>query len=171
MGLPDPRTEGSKNPGATNVLRIGTKKAAAFTLVGDALKGVIPVVIARMLEMSPEVIAATATMAFIGHLYPVFFSFQGGKGVATALGVYLGISFPIGLLLAGTWLVVAKITKISSLSALIAAALTPIYIAIFLEAEIYIYMAIFLTALLIYRHKSNIKDLLSGSEDKITDKN
>lgn len=171
MRLPDPRTLGSKNPGATNVLRIGTKKAAAFTLIGDAVKGVLPVLVARILDMSPEVIAATAVAAFLGHLYPIFFGFKGGKGVATALGVYLAISPPIGLLLAGTWLIVAKIFKISSLSALIAAALTPIYIAIFLEPEIYIYMAIFLSALLTYRHKSNIKDLLSGREEKITDKN
>lgn len=171
MGLPDPRTEGSKNPGATNVLRIGTKKAAAFTLVGDAVKGVLPVLIAQILELPPEIIAATAVAAFLGHLYPIFFGFKGGKGVATALGVYLAISFPIGLLLAGTWLVVAKVFKISSLSALITAVLTPIYIALFLEPEIYIYMAIFVSALLTYRHKSNIKDLLSGREDKITDKN
>jgi glycerol-3-phosphate acyltransferase PlsY len=171
MGLPDPRTEGSKNPGATNVLRIGTKKAAAFTLVGDAVKGVLPVLLARMLDMPPEIIAATAIAAFLGHLYPIFFSFKGGKGVATALGVYLAISFPIGLLLAGTWLVMAKVFKISSLSALIAAVLAPVYITLFMEPEIYIYMAIFMSALLIYRHKSNIKDLISGREDKITDKN
>ena len=171
MGLPDPRTQGSKNPGATNVLRIGNKKAAAITLIGDALKGVLPVIIARMLDMSPEILAATALAAFIGHLYPIFFNFQGGKGVATALGVYLGISFPIALLMAGTWLLTAKITKISSLSALISAVLAPVYIAVFLEPRIYIYMAVILSALLIYRHKNNIKDLMSGREAKITNKN
>lgn len=170
MGLPDPRTEGSKNPGATNVLRIGTKKAAALTLVGDAAKGLIPVLLARLLDMPAEVIAATATAAFLGHLYPVFFGFKGGKGVATALGVYLAISPFIGLLLAGTWLLVARICKISSLSALVTAALTPVYIALFLEPEIYVYMAIFISVILIYRHKSNIRDLLSGREGKISDK-
>ena len=94
MGLPDPRTEGSKNPGATNVARLGGKKAAALTLAGDMLKGLIPVLIAQYLQMSPVILAATALAAFLGHLYPVFFGFQGGKGVATALGVIYGLYWP-----------------------------------------------------------------------------
>lgn len=171
MGLPDPRTEGSKNPGATNVLRFGSKKAAALTLIGDAVKGLIPVLIARILEMPPETIAACAVAAFLGHLFPVFFGFKGGKGVATALGVYLAISFPLGLLLAGTWLLIAKITKISSLSALITACLTPIYVGFMLEPNVYVVMSLLLSVVLIYRHKSNIQDLLSGQEGKITDEN
>ncbi|MDX1810568.1 MAG: glycerol-3-phosphate 1-O-acyltransferase PlsY [Gammaproteobacteria bacterium] len=171
MGLPDPRTTGSKNPGATNVLRSGNKKAAAITLIGDALKGLIPVLVAKFLGLSPEILAATAVAAFMGHLYPIFFAFKGGKGVATALGVYLGISFPIGLLLAGTWLLIARLSKISSLSALVTAILTPVYIAIFLEPVVYVYMAVFLSVVLIYRHRSNIKDLISGKADKITEKN
>lgn len=171
MGLPDPRTQGSKNPGATNVLRFGNKKAAALTLVGDAVKGLLPVLIARLIGMSPEVVALTAIAAFMGHLYPVFFGFKGGKGVATALGVFLGISPLLGLILAGTWLLIARISKISSLSALVTACLAPIYVAALLEAKVYITMSIFLSAILIYRHKSNIQDLMSGKEEKITDKN
>ncbi len=169
MGLPDPRTQGSKNPGATNVLRLGNKKAAAITLVGDALKGLLPVLLAKSLGFPAEVVAATAVAAFFGHLYPVYFGFKGGKGVATALGVYLGISVPLGLLLAATWLLIARLSKISSLSALVTACLTPIYVSFMLEPKIYFYASIFLSVVLIYRHRSNIRDLLSGREDKITD--
>jgi len=126
MGLPDPREGGSGNPGATNVLRIGGekgKKAAAITLLGDSLKGLIPVLVAQGMGLEPLWIVLVGFMAFIGHLYPVFFKFQGGKGVATMLGVMFGLSLPIGLAVAGTWLFVAKVLKISSLSALIAALL------------------------------------------------
>ncbi len=171
MGLPDPRTQGSKNPGATNVLRLGSKKAAALTLLSDALKGLLPVIIARLLDMPAEIIAATAIAAFLGHLYPIFFSFKGGKGVATTLGVYLAVSPIIGLALLGTWLLIARISKISSLSALLTACLAPVYVAFLLEPGIYIAMSVAISAILIYRHKSNIKDLLSGREEKISDKN
>ena len=170
MGLPDPRTMGSGNPGATNVLRTGNKKAAAITLLGDALKGLVPVLLAKMLGMEPSVIALVAIAAFLGHLYPVFFGFKGGKGVATALGIFLAVSFPVGLLLAASWFVIAYITKISSISALIAACLSPFYI-FFVDGEMtYVVMAVFLSVVLVYRHKSNIRDLLSGKEGKITDK-
>jgi len=108
MGLPDPRAGGSGNPGATNVLRIGGdkgKKAAAITLLGDSLKGLVPVLVAHSMGLEASLIVLVGFMAFIGHLYPVFFKFQGGKGVATMLGVMFGLSFPIGLAVAGTWLI------------------------------------------------------------------
>jgi len=127
MGLPDPRTQGSNNPGATNVLRVGGKKAAAFTLLGDAIKGVIPVLIAQWMEAPSHILALVALAAFLGHLYPVFFGFRGGKGVATAFGVLIALSWPVGLAVLGTWLLLTKLFKISSLSALIAAVLLPFY--------------------------------------------
>ena len=160
----------SKNPGATNVLRFGSKKAAGLTLANNALKGLIPVLIAKAYGVDAETLALVAVAAFIGHLYPVFFGFKGGKGVATALGVFLGLSLPVGLALAGTWMLIAFITKISSLSALIAASLSPIYIAFLMDDSVFIFMAVFISALLIYRHRSNIRDLLSGKEGKISDK-
>ena len=120
MGLPDPRTEGSRNPGATNVARLGGKKAAALTLAGDMLKGLLPVLAAHALQAGPLVLALTALAAFLGHLYPVFFGFQGGKGVATALGVTFGLHWMIGLLTAATWLATALLFRYSSLSALVA---------------------------------------------------
>jgi len=104
MGLPDPRTQGSKNPGATNVLRVGGKKAAAITLFGDAIKGVIPVVTAQLMGMPPLILALTALAAFLGHLYPVFFNFRGGKGVATAFGVLVALAWPVAIALLATWL-------------------------------------------------------------------
>ncbi|MDH5369489.1 MAG: glycerol-3-phosphate 1-O-acyltransferase PlsY, partial [Gammaproteobacteria bacterium] len=120
MGLPDPRGEGSGNPGATNVLRFGGKKPAAITLAGDMIKGLVPVLVAKYIGISIEGIALVGLAAFLGHLYPVFFQFKGGKGVATMLGVLFGFSWWIGLATAGTWLFMAKIVKISSLSALVA---------------------------------------------------
>ena len=125
MGLPDPRTEGSRNPGATNVARLGGKKAAALTLLGDMLKGLLPVVAAHALHASPTVLAGTALAAFLGHLYPVFFRFQGGKGVATALGVTFGLYWPVGLLVSGIWLVMAVLFRYSSLAALTAVLAIP----------------------------------------------
>jgi glycerol-3-phosphate acyltransferase PlsY len=116
MGLPDPRSSGSKNPGATNVLRLGGKKAAIITLLGDLIKGLLPVLVAQLMQLDMSIIALTGLAAFLGHLYPVFFGFQGGKGVATALGVYFGIAWQAGLLFVAVWLVVASISRISSLS-------------------------------------------------------
>ena len=168
MGLPDPRTQGSKNPGATNVARLGGKKAAALTLVGDMLKGLIPVLIAQYLQMSPVILAATALAAFLGHLYPVFFGFQGGKGVATALGVIYGLYWPVGLLTTATWLAMAVVFRYSSLAALVAILLTPLWFLWLLpEPEIIAAMSV-LTVLLFWRHRSNIRNLLSGKEGKIS---
>lgn len=167
MGLPDPRSEGSRNPGATNVLRYGGKKAAAITLLGDMLKGLLPVVIARIAGVDESVLAATAMAAFLGHLYPIFFGFHGGKGVATALGVMLGISWPAAVAILVTWLLMAKVFKISSLSALTAAVLAPFYIWLLEPSNIYISLSIAISLLLLWRHRTNIQRLLAGNEEKI----
>ena len=168
MGLPDPRTQGSNNPGATNVLRIGGKKAAAITLVGDSLKGLIPMVVGHLLGAAPAVLAGIGLAAFIGHLYPVFFGFRGGKGVATALGVQIGLFWPIGLSVAAIWLFVAKVLKISSLSALISMALAPVIVWVFWPDNALIGMQLIITGLLFWRHRSNIRNLITGTEDRIT---
>ena len=167
MGLPDPRTLGSNNPGATNVLRIGGKKAAALTLLGDFLKGLIPVLIAQLLGANAELLAGVGFAAFIGHLYPIFFGFRGGKGVATAFGVILGLSWMAALVAIGIWLLVAKVFKISSLAALIAATMTPAAGWYLGMAESQIYMLVVVTLILIWRHRSNIQKLMSGSEGQI----
>ena len=167
MGLDDPRTQGSGNPGATNVLRFGGKKAAIITLLGDVLKGLLPVIIAKSLTNSSEVLALTAFSAFLGHLYPVFFGFKGGKGVATAIGAIIGLSVAAAGLLALTWLVVAVISKYSSLAALVASALAPIY-AWWLGMPTAIIFAILLIAVMLFwRHRENIARLFSGEESKI----
>jgi glycerol-3-phosphate acyltransferase PlsY len=167
MGLPDPREQGSGNPGATNVMRIGGKKAAAVTLLGDLLKGLIPVYGANWLGVPAELLAATGVAAFIGHLYPIFFGFKGGKGVATTIGVLLGFSWFLGLAFVATWLLIYKVGKISSLSALIAAVLSPAY-AWFIVANPALVAAVALMALvLLWRHKSNIQRLLAGEERTI----
>ena len=164
MGLPDPRTQGSNNPGATNVLRIGGKKAAAITLFGDMLKGFLPVLAAVLLKSDELTLALVAMAAFLGHLYPVFFGFKGGKGVATALGVILGLSWPVALAMMLTWLAVTYGLKISSMSALVAAALAPFYFWWLTDSKVYIIMSVVLSTLLIWRHRSNIKRLLDGTE-------
>ncbi len=169
MGLPDPRTQGSNNPGATNVLRIGGKKAAAVTLLGDSLKGLTPMLIGHLLGGSPAVLAATGLAAFLGHLYPLFFGFRGGKGVATALGVQLGLYWPIGLSVAAIWLFVAKVLKISSLSALICMALAPGIVWLFWPEPVLIGAQVLITLILFWRHRSNIQNLVSGKEGKLTD--
>lgn len=170
MGLPDPRTQGSNNPGATNVLRIGGKKAAAITLLGDSLKGLIPMLVGHALGAGPAVLAGIGLAAFVGHLYPVFFGFKGGKGVATALGVQFGLYWPIGLCVAAVWLFVAKVLKISSLSGLISMALAPVFVWLFWDEKALIGMQLIITGLLIWRHRSNIRNLLDGTEDRISAK-
>ena len=164
MGLPDPREQGSKNPGATNVMRIGGKKAAGITLFGDMVKGLIPVYLAKVFGVPSEVLALTGLAAFLGHLYPVFFNFEGGKGVATSAGVLLGFSWWLGLAFMATWIAMYKLGKISSLSALIASALSPIY-AWFILGDVKLVVAsALMTVMLLWRHKSNIERLLAGSE-------
>ncbi len=167
MGLPDPRTEGSQNPGATNVLRIGGKKAAFVTLAGDMLKGLVPVLIAQALLAGPVILAATALAAFLGHLYPVFFSFQGGKGVATALGVLFGLSWQVGLAVTGIWLGMALLFRISSLSALTSMLLAPACFWWLQPEPAFIGVMVIITTLLFWRHRTNIRDLLAGREGKI----
>ena len=167
MGLPDPRSEGSNNPGATNVLRIGGKKAAAITLLGDTLKGVLPVAVGHLFEVSTLTFALAAMAAFLGHLYPVFFGFKGGKGVATALGTQFGLYWGIGLAVAGIWLFMAKVVKISSLSALVSMALAPVIIYWIWPADELIVMQIIMSIILFWRHKSNIQRLISGEESLI----
>jgi glycerol-3-phosphate acyltransferase PlsY len=167
MGLQDPREVGSKNPGATNVLRYGGKLAAVLTLVGDILKGVLAVVVARLLTEDPLVLAGTALGAFLGHLFPLFFGFKGGKGVATAAGVWFALNVWVGLLMVGTWLLAALVTRYSSLSALIAAGLAPLYVAWLMPPPAYVVAMFMMSALLFYRHAGNIRRLLAGQEKRI----
>ncbi|MGB0721644.1 MAG: glycerol-3-phosphate 1-O-acyltransferase PlsY [Gammaproteobacteria bacterium] len=167
MGLPDPRTQGSGNPGATNVKRLGGSKAAGLTLAGDMLKGVIPVLVGHALGMDVLTLVLTGAAAFFGHLYPVFFGFRGGKGVATLFGVYLALNWMLGLAVIGTWLLMAKVFRISSLSALIATALSPLYAWLLGYTDLPIAIMAALVAVLWWRHRSNIRKLLSGAEDRI----
>lgn len=169
MGLPDPRTQGSSNPGATNVLRIGGKRAGAVTLLGDGLKGLLPMLVGHLRDAGPVVLAATGLAVFLGHLYPVFFEFRGGKGVATALGVQFGLYWPIGLTVAAIWLVVAKLFKISSISALVCMTLAPVVVWIFRPEPILIQMQVLISLILFWRHRGNIRNLMSGAESGLTD--
>lgn len=167
LGLPDPRTQGSRNPGATNVLRFAGKKTAALVLVGDMLKGLIPVAVARLLEAEPPTVAAVGLAAFLGHLYPVFFGFHGGKGVATALGVLLASSWPVALAATTTWLLIAKVFRISSLAAIIAAAAAPLFAWLLAASTPLLVMTCIISVMLLWRHRGNIQRLLSGEEGKI----
>ncbi len=166
MGLPDPRTEGSRNPGATNVLRLGGKQAALIVLIADALKGFIPVILGRMVGVSPFALALIALIALLGHIYPVFFKFEGGKGVATAIGAVFGLSFFAGLFAVLTWVAVIYFTRYSSLAALITAVLLPFYALIFGHAA-YFFPVLIMTSLLIWRHWENIERLRNGTETKV----
>ncbi len=170
LGLPDPRTIGSNNPGATNVLRTGNKKAAAMTLLGDLLKGLVALLIARLLTSNEGILALTALAAFLGHLYPIFFGFKGGKGVATALGVFLGLSWLCGLLTIATWLSMTLLFRTSSLSALTAFALAPFYMTLSTNNPLFLFTALLISALLFWRHRSNIRKLISGNGDRLAKK-
>ncbi|MEO7129297.1 MAG: glycerol-3-phosphate 1-O-acyltransferase PlsY [Rhodoferax sp.] len=176
MGLKDPRSYGSKNPGATNVLRSGSKVAAVTTLVLDALKGWLPVMLVRWFGqpygLEDGTVALVGLAAFVGHVWPVFFRFQGGKGVATALGVLLGINWILGLATAATWLIIAFFFRYSSLASLVAAAFAPVYYLIANGAVWYtstaISMAIFVMAILLaWRHRENIGRLIQGKESRL----
>jgi glycerol-3-phosphate acyltransferase PlsY len=169
MGLPDPRTQGSNNPGATNVLRIGGRKAAAITLLGDSLKGFIPLVLAHLLNASPEILALTGLAAFFGHLYPLFFGFKGGKGVATALGVQFGLHWGIGVGVGLIWLFMAKVLNISSLAALVSMAIAPLIVWLVWPSPALLGMQLLVSVVLFWRHRSNIRNLLSGKEGRIAD--
>ena len=177
MGLSDPRSYGSKNPGATNVLRSGNKKAAVLTLLFDAVKGWVPV--AGILHYGADyglaegAAAAAGLAAFLGHLYPIFFKFQGGKGVATALGVLMGVSPLLGLAVAITWLGIAGYFRYSSLAALLAAVLAPVYYAMSADGPFWSFNgAVFgmlcgMGILLVWRHRDNVNRLLAGTETKL----
>jgi glycerol-3-phosphate acyltransferase PlsY len=167
MGLQDPREVGSRNPGATNILRYGGKTAAVLTLLGDILKGVIPVLIARVLTTDAVIITLCGFAAFLGHLFPVFFSFRGGKGVATALGVWFALNPWVGLALLATWILMALLFRYSSLAALATSALAPLYVAWLLPGTPYLATMIVMSAILIFRHRSNIRNLIAGTETKI----
>ena len=169
--LPDPRTFGSMNPGATNVLRSGNKAAAILTLLGDAGKGWVAVILAQHFApvwgLDNKVIAGVALLVFLGHIWPVFLRFKGGRGVATAVGVVLGLNLWPGILAVITWIIVALIWRVSSLSALVAATLTPIYAWIFLGSDLSTFVIFTISLLVIWRHKSNIANLLAGKETRI----
>lgn len=169
--LPDPRTFGSKNPGATNVLRTGKKAAAALTLLGDAAKGWLAVFLALRFAsdfgLDDAAIAVCVLAVFLGHVYPVFFAFQGGKGVATALGILLALNAWLGLALFATWLAATLIWRISSLSALIAALCAPLYAWFLLPSKTVVAGVLVLSVLLVWRHQSNILNLLAGRESAI----
>ncbi len=167
LNLPDPRTQGSNNPGATNVLRIGGKKAAAIVLVGDGLKGFLPVLIAQYLGVNLFEITLIAMAAFLGHVYPIFFGFKGGKGVATFLGALLALNYLAGLGFALTWLFIAKVLKISSLSALIATLLTPLYFYLLTNDLDATYVIGIICVWIFYTHRGNIQRIFSGEEGSI----
>lgn len=174
FALPDPRTYGSKNPGATNVLRSGKKAAAVLTLLGDAAKGWLAVYLAK--HLAPHsmeallIIAAVGLAVFLGHLFPIFLRFQGGKGVATALGVLLALNVWLGLGALLTWLLVALVMRLSSLAALVAAAMVPVYAVLLVLPREYLLTCAVMSLLLVWRHKKNIQNLLAGKESRIGQK-
>jgi glycerol-3-phosphate acyltransferase PlsY len=168
MGLPDPRTFGSKNPGATNVLRISNKGIALTVLILDVLKGTIPVWSAYFLKIEPLYLGGIGVAACLGHMYPVFFGFKGGKAVATALGTLLPIGFTLVGLLVATWIAVVKVTKYSSLAAITTVSLAPLYV--YWLKPLYVYPTLMLSALIIFRHRANIVRLVKGTESEISHK-
>jgi glycerol-3-phosphate acyltransferase PlsY len=165
QGLPDPRTEGSRNPGATNALRIGGKKLAAWVAIGDALKGFIPVLIAKICGLESALLSIVALSGVVGHVFPLFFGFKGGKGIATAFGATLAISFSLGFVLALTWLIVVYFFRYSSLAGIAAAILMPIY-SYYLVSPASSLPLILLSLLIIWRHFENIARLMQGTEKK-----
>ena len=176
MGLPDPYTHGSKNPGATNVLRTGNKLAAVLTLLGDAAKGWVAVTIARAVlgdpasESNNMLLGFVAIAVFLGHLYPIFHGFKGGKGVATAAGILFAISWVLGLATLGTWLIVAFFMRYSSLAALSAATFAPLYFTFLFGLQPMGLAILVMSLLLIYRHRSNIRNLMNGTETRLAKK-
>ena len=174
LRLDDPRTYGSQNPGATNVLRSGNKLAAVLTLLGDCVKGWVAVAVAvglnESLQLGDAVIAGVALAVFAGHLWPVFFRFQGGKGVATALGVLLGLNLTLGLATLATWLIIARAFRYSSLAALASAIFAPFYYGLLFGVRAQLLAVAIMSVMLIYRHRSNIANLLSGKERRIGQK-
>lgn len=165
--LPDPRTTGSHNPGTTNILRYGGKAAAAVTLAGDVLKGVVVLIAVQAFAPEPVLLAFSGLGVFLGHLYPVFFRFRGGKGVATALGVWLVLVPWVGLSLLLTWVAVAAAFRYSSLAALVAACLAPVYVLWLAPSVAYVTLSLVMSLLLVWRHRSNVLKLAAGTERRI----
>jgi glycerol-3-phosphate acyltransferase PlsY len=165
MRLPDPRSYGSKNPGATNVLRTGRKAAAVLTLAGDALKGLVAVLVAA--RYAPEVAPYAGLAAFLGHLFPLWHRFQGGKGVATAAGVLFALDWRLGLGTVATWLIIAAFLRYSSLAALVAAAFAPFFAALLFGLGASFACVLAMSALLVWRHRENIGRLLAGTESRL----
>ena len=166
--LPDPRTKGSGNPGATNILRIGGKKLAAFVLIFDGLKGAIPVMLAHYFGLTLFELTIILLSAFLGHVFPIYYGFKGGKGVATYLGGLIGLNFFVGLTFSIIWLIVAKVMKVSSIAALTATLLSPIYFYFITTHDVRATMVIFLINLFIYfTHRENIRRIMNGEEGVI----
>jgi acyl phosphate:glycerol-3-phosphate acyltransferase len=170
MGQADPRTYGSKNPGATNVLRSGNKTAAVLTLLLDAAKGWLAVVVAQQAGAPQWVVAAVAVSVFLGHLYPVFFRFEGGKGVATALGVIVAINPLLGLATLATWLIIAFFFRYSSLASLISAVFAPFTYVLWFGRDALALAVLAMSALLVWRHRQNIANLIAGKESRLGQK-
>jgi glycerol-3-phosphate acyltransferase PlsY len=166
-GLPDPREQGSGNPGATNMLRLHGKKLAAVTLVGDFLKGLIPLLIGRFFSVPDLVLAGMGTAAFLGHLYPVFFGFHGGKGVATFAGVLFGLAWPAGVAYFLVWTLTARLFRYSSLGALVAAGSSPVFVYLSHPSPVYLWAIGFMAIFLFWRHRTNIRNLLAREEKQI----
>lgn len=169
LGYDDPRLHGSKNPGATNVLRLYGKQAAIMTLAGDLLKGLIPLLVGKVLGAPDWVLAAMGVAAFLGHLFPVFFGFKGGKGIATFIGVLYGYAWPLGVFFMLEWCIIAYLFKYSSLAALVAASSVLIIINMLLPAPYYLIACVVMVTLIFWRHQSNIKNLINGTEGKLGD--
>jgi len=167
FGMADPRSVGSGNPGATNILRQGNKIAALLTLLGDVLKGVLPVLAARLITTEPVILALVAGCAFLGHVFPLYLGFRGGKGVATGLGVYLALHWPVGVGLIVCWLAVAALFRYSSLAAIVTSAASPLLVAWLLPGAAYLVMSLGMAALLLWRHRDNMRRLSRGEEDRI----
>ena len=178
MRLPDPYSYGSGNPGATNVLRTGNKRAAVLTLLGDALKGFSAVVLARMIlgegslsaSLNAWILCGVVIAVFLGHLFPLFHGFKGGKGVATACGILFGINWVLGLATLATWIIVAKFMRYSSLAAIAAAVFGPIYFVFLFGFHPMALALLVICSLLIWRHRSNIHNLINGTESRIGSK-
>lgn len=165
--LPDPRAQGSKNPGATNVLRLAGKKYAAIVLAGDMLKGLLPMLLAHLLGAGPATLGFTCLAAVLGHMYPVFFDFKGGKGVATAMGAFLGFHFIMGVVIIATWLFIANFSRYSSLASIIAITFAPFY-SLFVVGNLSAFLPLIcITIFVLYQHRENISRLINGTESKI----
>jgi glycerol-3-phosphate acyltransferase PlsY len=169
-GYPDPRRQGSGNPGASNILRLYGKKEAAITLAGDLLKGLLPLLIGRALQVPEVILASLGVAAFLGHLYPIFFQFEGGKGVATFIGILYGLAWPAGVAFMLVWVVIAATFRYSSLSALVATALSPALVFISVPSYAYLTATLLMAGFIFWRHQANIRKLLSGTERKIGSK-